>query len=140
MGRSNGDSAHDWLNALLTTVASAFLSSLPFVTMVESTDLRQFNHSSHSWRLDRSRNRSIFGQTQVSSRSFVIIEVSAENAQQPALVEAYNDQRTFSLARTAGVSAVRESLEARAFEAEEELEEIQQAQLRNALCGLEAGR
>src|SRR5215472_952731 len=87
MGRGNGDSAHDWLNALLTTVASALLSSLPFVAMVESTDLRQFNHSSHSWRLDRSRNRSIFGQTQMSSRSFVIIEVSAENALQPSLVE-----------------------------------------------------
>jgi hypothetical protein len=42
-----------------------FLSSSTFVPMVETTDLWDFNHSSHRWGLNKSWNWRILCQTQV---------------------------------------------------------------------------
>jgi hypothetical protein len=51
------------------------LGSPSFVTMVESTNLGRFNHSSNRCALDRAWNRRVLRQSQMSSRSFVIVEV-----------------------------------------------------------------
>jgi hypothetical protein len=63
------------------------LRCLPLVTMMQATDLRQFNYPSQRWWLDRARNRSVFCQGQMSARSFVIVEIQLQNATQTAFIE-----------------------------------------------------
>jgi hypothetical protein len=64
-----------------------FLGCLSLVTMMQATDLRQFNYSSQRRWLDRARNRSVFCQGQMSARSFVIVEIQLQHATQTAFVE-----------------------------------------------------
>ena len=63
------------------------LGCLPLVTMMQATDLRQFNYPSQRRWLDRARNRSVFCQGQMSARSFVIVEIQLQNATQTAFIE-----------------------------------------------------
>ncbi len=55
--------------------------------MMQTTDLRYFDHSSHRWRLHRPGNRRIFRQAQVSARFLIIVKIGSQNAAQAALVE-----------------------------------------------------
>jgi hypothetical protein len=68
-------------------VRSGVLGCLPLVTMMQATDLRQFNYPSQRRWLDRARNRSVFCQGQTSARSFVIVEIQLQNATQTAFIE-----------------------------------------------------
>jgi hypothetical protein len=70
-----------------SAVERSLSGSSSFVTMMESADLGQFNHSSNRWELDRARNRSVFCQPQVSSRFLVIVKVRSQSTPQTTLVQ-----------------------------------------------------
>ncbi len=56
------------------------LSSAAFVAMVQTTDLREFNHSSQGWGLHRPWNRCIFRQSQVGAGFFIIFKMRFQDA------------------------------------------------------------
>ena len=55
--------------------------------MVESADLRQRNDLTMRWRLDSTRFRRVFVESQVRARGVIVAEVIAETTPQVSLVE-----------------------------------------------------
>ena len=61
--------------------------SFPCVKMMQSADLGNFDHPAKRGRLDRSADRRIFLEREVSSKMFVVLEVIFQDATQSVFIE-----------------------------------------------------
>jgi hypothetical protein len=65
----------------------SFKNRPSLVTVVQDTDLLYFDHPSKRWRLDRTGDRSVLLQSEMSSRSLIIVKVRFKNTAQAAFIE-----------------------------------------------------
>jgi len=63
------------------------LCSAAFVAVVQTADLREFNHLPQCWRLHRPCNRRILAESQASARFLIILIIRLQDATQALFVE-----------------------------------------------------
>ena len=76
-----GKRTHGYLDILRRTFRCCLRSgSFPCVKMMQSADLGNFDHPAKRGRLDRSADRRILAKREVSSKSFVVLEIVLQDA------------------------------------------------------------
>src|SRR5215469_5546770 len=75
---------------------TAFSGGTPLISMMQSADIWQLNHSSECGRLNSARNRRVLVQRQMSTGTSVIVEIGSQDPAQTRCVQDDHVVQAFS--------------------------------------------